>query len=111
LTRGKRKVAQRLLYHARRRAQRREIPFALTVEDITVPDLCPVLATPLYCAAGQPAQGPNSPSLDRIDPARGYVPGNVRVISAKANAIKSNATPAELLRVACFVQEETYEDP
>jgi len=37
-----------------------------------------------------------SPSLDRINPALGYVKGNVWVISFKANAIKQNATVQEL---------------
>lgn len=39
---------------------------------------------------------PNSPSLDRIDPERGYVKGNVWIISHKANAIKNNATHEQL---------------
>lgn len=34
---------------------------------------------------------PESPSLDRLIPERGYVPGNVAVISWRANTIKSNA--------------------
>lgn len=72
---------------------------------MVIPDFCPVLGLPLYRNTGGLAQGPNSPSLDRIDPALGYVKGNVNVISSKANAIKSNATPEELLRVAAYYQE------
>ena len=34
----------------------------------------------------------NSASLDRIDSSRGYVPGNVWVISTKSNRIKNNST-------------------
>jgi hypothetical protein len=70
-----------------------------------IPDFCPVLGLPLYRNSGGAAQGPNSPSIDRINPALGYVRGNVKVISSKANAIKSNATPEELLRVAAYYQE------
>jgi hypothetical protein len=75
------------------------------VEDIVIPLHCPVLGLPLYRNSGGAAQGPNSPSLDRIDPALGYVQGNVKVISSRANAIKSNASPEELLRVAAYYQE------
>lgn len=71
-----------------------------------IPAFCPVLGLPLYRNTGGAAQGPNSPSLDRIDASLGYVRGNVAVISAKANAIKSNATPEELLRVAAYFQEQ-----
>jgi hypothetical protein len=75
------------------------------VEDIVIPLHCPVLGLPLYRNSGGAAQGPNSPSLDRIDPSLGYVQGNVKVISSRANAIKSNASPEELLRVAAYYQE------
>jgi len=92
---------------ARRRAQKRGLPFDLIVEDINVPRFCPALGIPLYRASGRRAQGPNSPTLDRITPELGYVRGNVRVISSRANQIKSDATPAELLQVACFYQENT----
>lgn len=97
--------ASRLLSLTKYRTQKRGIPFDLTIEDVVVPDFCPVLGLPLYRNSGGRAQGPNSPTVDRIDPDLGYVKGNVRVISARANAIKSNATPEELLRVAVYFQE------
>ncbi len=105
LTRGKRDIALALVRQAKRRAARKGLPFDLTSDDIVVPDFCPALGIPLYRAVGRKAQGPNSPTLDRIEPDIGYVRGNVRVISARANQIKSDATPSELLRVACYVQE------
>jgi hypothetical protein len=49
----------------------------------------------------------NSPTLDRIDPARGYVPGNIAVLSALANRIKSNAAPAQIRAVLAFVENHT----
>lgn len=97
--------ASRLLSITKYRAQKRGIPFDLTVEDVVVPDFCPVLGLPLYRNTGGRAQGSNSPTVDRIDPDKGYIRGNVRVISSRANAIKSNATPEELLRVAAYFQE------
>lgn len=79
----------------------------MEVSDIHVPRFCPALGIPLYRAGGAAAQGPNSPTLDRVTPELGYVRGNVRVISSRANQIKSDATPEELLRVACYFQEHT----
>jgi hypothetical protein len=59
---------------------------------------CPLLGTPLFYGNGK--MGPNSPTLDRIEPAKGYVPGNVWVISQRANVIKNDATVVELFLIA-----------
>jgi hypothetical protein len=37
----------------------------------------------------------NSPSLDRIDPTKGYVKGNVRLVCNSYNSAKSNCPPDE----------------
>lgn len=72
------------------------IPFDLTVEDIVIPDVCPIRLTPFTFNARH-AQD-NSPSVDRIDNAYGYVKGNVRVISYRANAMKNNCTDPNIMR-------------
>lgn len=51
-------------------------------------------------------QEDGSPSLDRLDCRKGYVRGNVEVISWKANRIKSNATVMELMKVATYYVEK-----
>jgi hypothetical protein len=48
---------------------------------------------------------PNSPSLDRIDNTKGYVPGNVWVISWRANDLKRNATLEELKLLVAALEE------
>lgn len=82
---------------ARARALKAGIPFNITVDDIVIPATCPVLGVPLFI--GTVKDKMNSPSIDRIKPALGYVRGNVRVISNRANTLKSNATPIELMKV------------
>lgn len=67
---------------------------------MVIPERCPVLGIPLRL--GEMSDRASSPSLDRIDPRRGYVRGNVLVVSYRANQIKSDATPDELRRVAAF---------
>ena len=97
-----------LLYHlryqmranAKKRAEAAGLPFSLSVNDIVIPEVCPVFGIPLAAPTGEKS-GPqdNSPSLDRIRPALGYVPGNVRVISYKANRLRNNGTFVELMQV------------
>lgn len=86
-----------MLSAARSRAKKRGVPFALTADDISIPSHCPILSAPLTQGGGDWA-----PSLDRIKPELGYVPGNVIVISQRANRIKNDATPQELYALAEF---------
>jgi hypothetical protein len=78
---------------AKKRALDRGVPFAIDKRSIVVPRFCPVLGIPIK--VGQ-ARSINSPSLDRIIPREGYVPGNVRVVSDKANRMKGNLSLWEL---------------
>ena len=43
-------------------------------------------------------------TIDRVDPDGGYVTGNVRVISMRANRIKSDASIAELESVIAYMK-------
>jgi len=79
------------------------VSLSLTSGDIFIPKVCPVLGIPLFVGKGK--QGPNSPSLDRIDSKLGYMSDNVMVISYKANAMKQNASKEELLLFADWVYQ------
>ena len=79
---------------AKNRATRAHLPFNIQHGDIWIPECCPVLRIPLLWSAG--GRTDNTPSLDRIQPALGYVVGNVEVISWRANRLKSDASLAEL---------------
>lgn len=75
-------------------AEKRGIPFNLEVDDLYIPDKCPVLGIPLFKGKGVPT--PNSPTIDRIDNLKGYSKDNIWVISARANTLKSNASLKEI---------------
>lgn len=85
---------RQVLWSARARAKKRGIPFALIESDIVIPTHCPVLGIPMQRSTG--CKTDNSPTLDRIIPHLGYVPGNIAVISERANRIKNNATKEEI---------------
>lgn len=76
-----------ILGRAQKRARRQGVPYSLRRQDISIPARCPALGIPLV--VGQ-SRSPGSPSLDRINPDQGYVPGNVRVISDHANKLKGD---------------------
>jgi hypothetical protein len=89
-----------LLHNAKTRAKKQSARFSITLADIVVPKRCPVLGIKLVRNKGKVRF--NSPTLDRIRPGRGYVKGNVLVVSQRANTIKSNATPEQILKVGKF---------
>jgi hypothetical protein len=86
----------RMFRSAKQRAKQSGIVFDLVIEDIIIPAVCPLLNIPIFAHKGQKGPRANSPSLDRLHPTKGYVRGNVWVISYRANAIKQNATLEEL---------------
>lgn len=79
---------------AKNRAARKGLEFNLELSDIVIPDVCPLLEVPFQF--GTKDSYDYSPSLDRIDNSKGYIKGNVQVISMKANAMKNSASPDEL---------------
>ena len=87
----KRKI---LLNSAKKRAKDNNLEFNLTLDDIVLPKVCPILGIQLQF--NDKIAKDNSFSVDRINPEMGYVRGNIEIISFKANTIKNNATLHEL---------------
>lgn len=79
---------------AKDRADRRGLEFNIEESDIIIPKICPLLNIPIEF--GTKENYNNSPSLDRIDNTKGYIKGNIWVISKKANTMKNSATLEEL---------------
>jgi hypothetical protein len=94
-THGKSKTLEyTMLCSAKERAKRDQISLNITIEDIIIPERCPLLDIPLF--VGTRSNHDNSPSPDRIVPEQGYVKGNIRVISHRANSLKRDSALDEL---------------
>ena len=94
-----------MLLSSRRRAKHDGIPHNLELSDIVIPEFCPVF-TNVRLSRDNKKVGYDSPSLDKLKPELGYVRGNVRVISWRANTIKQDASVEELRRVAEWLEGE-----
>lgn len=98
-----------LVAGARRRAKQQGLVCTITEADVTAvwptDGMCPALGIPLE--AGRGHLHDKSPTLDRVDSAAGYVPGNIQVICFRANRIKNSASPEELDHVAAWVRRVT----
>lgn len=97
-----------LCSNARSRGRQRGREATITAADLVWPSHCPVLGLRLDYPERSGTRGrqhaqPNWPSLDRWDSTKGYVPGNVFVISYRANTLKNSATYAEILLVAKYL--------
>jgi hypothetical protein len=98
-------TSQAMWYSAKRRAAAKGIPFEITPSDIEaiMSDRCPIFRIDLQRGNGVGGAGEQSPTLDRIVNSKGYVPGNIQILSHKANSMKQDATPEELLMFADWI--------
>lgn len=77
-------------------AKRRNIEFSLSFTDFDLPETCPLLGIKLTYRHESNGNSPDHATLDRIDNSKGYIPGNVCVISRLANAMKNEASFEQL---------------
>jgi len=94
-----------LCISARVRAKKFNIPCTIRPIDIVIPEFCPVYGIKLE--NGSKTFHEASPSLDRIIPELGYVPGNIAVMSFRANRVKGDATADELRKMADWIDSKT----
>lgn len=87
-----------MLEYARRRAKKSGMACTIALVDIVIPETCPLLGIQLQPGKGRTSA--NSPSLDRILNEYGYVPGNVQVVSYRANARKGELDSDTLRQLA-----------
>ena len=77
-------------------ARRRGIHFDLKYTDFEIPEYCPILNIKLTYLNESNGNHFSHSSLDRIDNSKGYIKGNVIVISRLANAMKNEANFEQL---------------
>jgi hypothetical protein len=80
------------------------LEFTIYLKSIA-PEVCPVFGVPL--TTGKRVLHDWSPSVDKIDKKKGYVRGNIQIISYLANAMKRDASPERLNQFAKWVLSKT----
>lgn len=93
------KIKKDLCDWAKYRADKKGLEYSITPRDLFLPSCCPVFKTPFVRGDYFKAA-----SLDRIDSSKGYVKGNVVVISRRANSLKSDGTLQELKAICDFYE-------
>ncbi len=87
---------------AKYRAKSQNLPFNIVIDDVIIPKKCPILDVELDLTKKNRQL---SPSLDKINPKLGYVKGNIRVISFKANRLKSDLSELEIENLYNYVKK------
>ena len=98
-----------LIYNFKKRAKLAGVPFDLEPQDIKnklnlTNTKCPVLGVSMEISKLGAKNNDLTPSIDRIDPKKGYVKDNIIVVSMRANRIKNDATVDEIRKVADFYE-------
>ena len=106
---GKRYVYM-MLKRAQKRAHEKNLIFDLSIDDIHIPEFCPILGVKLIVGK---TQGPDdfSPSLDRIIPENGYTKDNIKIISMRANRMKSNASIQDIENLLNYLKANNDKYP
>lgn len=65
--------------------------------------VCPVFGCAIHAGG---AKDDYKAELDRLIPSKGYVRGNVRWISSRANRLKSDASIGELKKILKYMEEQ-----
>ncbi len=100
---------KKLYLRARKIASEQNLPFFKSYEEFQkelspVPTRCPVLGIPIFLSSD--CNFDNRGSIDRIDSKKGYMPGNIAIISMRANAIKNNGTAEEHRKIADWMDQK-----
>lgn len=93
-----------MLSAARAAAKKRGQSCTISRKDIRIPKICPILGIKL-----QNSDGPrkdDTPSLDRINNTKGYTPGNIHIVSWRANDLKRNAALDELIQLGRWAAQQ-----
>ena len=96
---------------AKARALRSGVPFTIGPDDVRAvwpaDNCCPVLGIEFAAGEGNPVDA--SPTLDRLNNSWGYEPGNIAVISFRANRSKGNMRASELESIVRWMRAKGLE--
>lgn len=93
-----------LLKAAKKRSKEDNLPFDLSEDDIVIPQVCPILKIEIKIGNSIKDRD-SSPSLDKVIPELGYVKGNVKVISFKANSLKRDGHIEDFENIIKYIKE------
>ncbi|MFA5142521.1 MAG: hypothetical protein WC471_06150 [Candidatus Woesearchaeota archaeon] len=86
----------RLISSTKQTAKLKGLEHSITSNDLDTPKYCPYLGVRIDYSLGK-GYNDFSPSIDRIDSTKGYIQGNVEVVSRLANTLKNKATTEQLV--------------
>jgi len=89
--------------NSKQRAKVAGLEHTITIDDIVIPEKCPVLGIKLE--TGDRKSHGNAPSIDRIDNSKGYIKENIMIVSNRANILKKDASIDELIMIGNFYRE------
>ena len=99
---------KRILNFIRSRAKAEGLEFDLSLVDIEIPTICPVLGIPIVLPNGQ-RRSDGTASVDRIDNTKGYIKSNIKIISWRTNRLKNDASLDELKLIFEYVASHTQD--
>jgi hypothetical protein len=116
--RHKHGLSHALFMSAKSRAKKKGLFFNLTMDDINIPEYCPILGIKIEKSLLEIDQsfgkkmGVNNlpwnyPSIDRMDSTKGYTKDNIHIICWRANHLKSDATFEEIEKLYQWVNQLT----
>jgi len=96
-----------LLNASKQRASIKNIEHSITVEDLKdiypKDGCCPVFGFKLEF--GNAGFRDHSPSIDKIDPSKGYTKDNIQILSWRANRLKADSTVEELEMLLAYLKQ------
>lgn len=84
-------LEKRIYHRIKARSNKKHIEFDLDLEDIVLPNKCPILDHVFIYGDKDWTY-----SVDRIDNNKGYIKGNIQILSNRANRMKGDFTIQEL---------------
>lgn len=96
-------ICNKRFHRKRQNCKNQKIPFLISFEEIEWPTHCPILGIPIDYESIENTRVENSPSFDKTNPKLGYVSGNVKIVSWRANRIKNDGTAEEHRKIANYL--------